>query len=502
MARHWGGRLLAVAALTAAVLCAAAPAFAHPLGNFTANTSAHLLVGAEATRIDYVLDLAEIPAFQARQGMDADGDGVSAAEGDRYAATECAVIAGGIALGVDGAGAVPVRVESTAITFPAGEAGLPTLRLTCSLAAETGPLPSAAELSYRDDTRRDRIGWREVSATGDGTRLLASDVPVASPSDQLRAYPQDRLAAPLTQTTAALRVDPSAGASAPAAGGAVRVGSGGLSGGLVAGLDDRLGGLLASRRLTPGLGALALGIAFVLGMLHAVAPGHGKTVMAAYLMGRRGSTRDAVHLGVTVAVTHTAGVLLLGAALSATEAVAPERLYPLLGLASGLLFAAVGVGLLRAALTRRRAEPAQGHDHSHGYVHGHGHDHGTHGHDHHAADGHGPGSGGSGWRGLIAPGLAGGLVPSPSALLVLLAGTALGRAGFAVAAVLAYGLGMSTTLVGAGWLLLRARTRLDGAAAPASWARWRRFAEMAPLATAGLVVLGGLVLAARSVLAV
>lgn len=123
-----------------------------------------------------------------------------------------------------------------------------------------------------------------------------------------------------------------------------------------------------------------------------------------------------------------------------------------------------------------------------------GHEHG-HGHDHYH-----PGEG-PGWRGLIAPGLAGGLVPSPSALLVLLAGTTLGRSGFAVAGVLAYELGMSTTLVGAGWLLLRARTRLSGRAVPVRWVRWRPLFDAAPLGTAVFVVLGGLVLTARSVLA-
>lgn len=485
-------RALAVAALAGTLLSVAGPALAHPLGNFTANTSAHLLVGGSATRIEYVLDLAEIPAFQARQTIDADADGeVSGAEGERYTASECAAIAAGLSLAVDGGDTAALQVEAAALDFPDGEAGLQTLRLTCSLRAETGPLPSGARVSYRDDTRRDRAGWREVSAAGDGARLLDSDVPADSPSDQLRDYPRDRLAAPLAQTTAALRVEPSGGGSSPAAVGGPREGPGGL----VAGLDGALGGLLARRRLTPGLGALALGIAFVLGMLHAVAPGHGKTVMAAYLVGRRGSVRDAVQLGVTVAVTHTVGVLLLGAALSASEAIAPERLYPLLGLASGLLFAGVGLTLLRSALSQRRAPGSHGHDHG-GHDHG-GHGHARHGHDH----GGGRAAGDAGWRGLIAPGLAGGLVPSPSALLVLLAGTTLGRSGFAVAGVLAYGLGMSTTLVGAGWVLLRARSRLNGRALPARWARWRPLAEAAPLATACLVVLGGLVLAARSVLA-
>ena len=125
--------------------------------------------------------------------------------------------------------------------------------------------------------------------------------------------------------------------------------------------------------------------------------------MAAYLVGLRGTLRQAAIIGATVTITHTAGVLLLGLVLTTSRAVAPERLYPWLGLASGLLLAGVGVGLLVRART--------GHHPARPRTIAHPHDH------HHD---HGPAAARCGRRGLVALGLAGGLVPSPSAVVVLL----------------------------------------------------------------------------------
>src|SRR5205807_5099611 len=156
-------------------------------------------------------------------------------------------------------------------------------------------------------------------------------------------------------------------------------------------------------------------LAIVLGAIHALAPGHGKTVMAAYLVGQRGSLRQTALIGLTVTATHTAGVLALGLALSASALVAPERVYPWLGLASGALLAVIGVGLLRRAVGARR--------HRHAHSHAHAHD-----------DDNAPPVG---WRALVAMGFAGGLVPSPSALVVLLGAIALGRAWFGIVLVIA-----------------------------------------------------------------
>jgi len=264
--------------------------------------------------------------------------------------------------------------------------------------------------------------------------------------------------------------------------------------------------LVAERRLSPGFGLLALALAVLLGAAHALAPGHGKTVMAAYLVGLRGSLRQAATIGATVTVTHTAGVLLLGLVLSASRAVASERVYPWLGLASGLLLAAVGLTLAARALT--------GHRHPHPHGHAHLHSHGL------AAGGEGPavptgpaaggeghgaeGHGHVGWdgrplgrRGLVALGLAGGLVPSPSAVVVLLGGIALGHAWFGILLVLAYGIGMAATLTGVGLLLARVRGRVDRRLAGPAGSLLARAGRLLPVATASVIVVVGLALAAQ-----
>jgi len=550
-----------------------APAAAHPLGNFTTNTAAAVVVTPDAVEVAYVVDLAEIPALRVVQALDADGSGaVEGAEGDAHRARECTALAAGLDLSVDGR-AADLAVAGTALAFPPGEAGLPTLRLTCDLRARA----AGRVVELRDGNLEGRVGWREVTATGRGVALEDSDVPAVSPSGGLRRYPQERLAAPLDVRAARLVVGPGAGgAGADGRGGGLAGDEGGA--GALAGLAARFTGLVAQRDLTPVTAAVGVVLAVLLGGLHAVAPGHGKTVMAAVLVSRDGRGRDALALALTVAVAHTLGVLALGAVLTVTEVLAPQQLYAWLGLASGLLFAAVGASLLRAARhphthdpgghthgpsdpphahaplegTQRAATlgagggerartptgtrisasaPAaaarqaavavvdpighadtDGHAHTDRHVHAHapshahapghgegnahgpGHQHGTG----HAGDHHGGAGGGGGvrWRSLVGPGLAGGMVPTPSALVVLLGGIALDRTWFGVALVVAYGLGMAGVLVGAGWLLLRARDAVPGCL---TGGRAARALALLPRATAALVVVAGLLIAVRAV---
>jgi nickel/cobalt transporter (NicO) family protein len=237
--------------------------------------------------------------------------------------------------------------------------------------------------------------------------------------------------------------------------------------------------LVGGRSRSAGFAVVALLLAVALGAAHALTPGHGKTVMAAYLVGLRGTLRQAMTIGATVPITHTAGVLLLGLVLSTSRAVASERLYPWLGLGSGLLLAAVGVGLLVRARSAHHHHP---HDHDHPYDHGHDHD-----------------AGGRplGRRGLVALGLAGGLVPSPSAVVVLLGGIALGRAWFGVALVVAYGVGMAATLTGVELLLAHLRTRMDRRLHLPAGSLPARLGRLLPAVTASVIVLAGLALAVQ-----
>jgi nickel/cobalt exporter len=458
----------ALAALTVILLVAgAAGAAAHPLGNFTVNTYSGLRVGPDRLAVDHVVDLAEIPTFQTRQAIDTDHDDrVADAEAGRWRDRECRRLAAGIRTMVDGR-AARLAVTGSALSFPEGVGGLPTLRLECTLAA---PLPVGGRaLTYADGNHQGRVGWREITAVGDRVTLDTTDVPPASPSARLTRYPEDQLSSPLTQRTAILHYHPG-GPRAPTRESA----AGGVARGGVDRATAAFAALVGERSGSAGFAVVALGVAVGLGAAHALAPGHGKTVMAAYLVGLRGSLRQAATIGATVTLTHTAGVLLLGLVLSTTRAVASERVYPWLGLGSGLLLTGVGVGLLL------RARP------------GHRHHHHAHDHDHH---GHGHGGPPLGRRGLVALGLAGGLVPSPSAVVVLLAGIALGRAWFGVALVLAYGLGMAATLTGIGLLLARLRTRIDRRLQVPAGSPMARLGRLLPAVTASVIVLVGLGLA-------
>jgi ABC-type nickel/cobalt efflux system permease component RcnA len=489
-ARRAARRLLLAATLAGGLLLAAAgAAAAHPLGNFTVNTSSGLLVGPGAVTVDQVVDFAELPTFQERAGLDADGDGtVGAAERARWAGSRCAALAGAADGRLDGARLAFRSTAASATMTPAG-AGLDVLRLECTLSAPIARADRARSLAWRSTAYTDRVGWHEVTAAGDGVTLRASDVPATSPSARLTAYPTDLLSEPVVQTRATVSFVP--GGARHTAG---RSGSAAPAFAPVDRAIATLTGLVTGRGDGAAAVLLAIGLAIALGALHAVAPGHGKTVMAAYLVGLRGTVRDAAVVGGTVTLTHTAGVLTLGLVLSTTRALAPERLYPLLGVASGLLLAALGVGVLRRTLARGRAHAHPGghhHDHDHGHDHGHDHDH-PHGH------GHDHGAGRPRARDLVALGFAGGLSPSPSALVVLLGATAIGRAGLGAVLVLAYGVGMALTLTAAGLALVHARGllgRVRGRPLPGWLAPARR---VAPAGTAALIVLGGLGLAARA----
>lgn len=477
-------RLVVVgAAVVAATVAPAATASAHPLGNFTINHYDGLVITPTKLVDHVVVDTAEIPTAQARHAVDADGDGaVSPAEARVYAGRQCGAVARSVAVTVGGR-SVPLTVASAAFGYRPGAAGLQTSRLECALSGAV-TVSSRTTLVVADGFDADRIGWHEITAVGAGVRLVAAAVPARSVSDELRHYPNDLLSSPLDVRTARLDVLPGPGPSTvsrnlahvPVAGPVAR---------LVGRLDRSLGVLAADRRLGLGAAVLALLVALLLGAAHAALPGHGKTVMAAYLAGRRGTRRDALVVGATVTVTHTAGVLLLGLALSLSSTLAGDRLTNELGVVSGGLVVVVGVGLLMNALRR-------GHDHDH-----HDHDHHDHDHDHPHPHPHARPHPRQGRAALVGMGVAGGLVPSPTALVVLLGAVALGRAAFGVVLVLVYGLGMAATLTAAGLLLVGAVDRLgrDGRLARLTG----RLSGLAPTMTALVVTAVGVTLAARSV---
>ncbi|MBV9545147.1 MAG: ABC transporter permease, partial [Chloroflexi bacterium] len=243
--------------------------------------------------------------------------------------------------------------------------------------------------------------------------------------------------------------------------------------------------------LSPGLMLLALLAAGALGGIHAASPGHGKTVMAAYIVGSRGSILQAAALGMSVTISHTTGVLVLGViTLVASNLILPEQLYPWLTLVSAVIVLCLGAWLLVGAL--RRA-PAHAHEHGHSHEHVQTHEHAqvhSHGDEHAHPHEHAlPMT----WRSLFALGLAGGAVPSASALVVLLSALALGRLGFGLLLILAFGVGMAVVLTATGVLLVYAsrfvaRYFPDNSNSPVQ----RLISRMVPLASAAVMLIIGL----------
>jgi ABC-type nickel/cobalt efflux system permease component RcnA len=536
-------------AACALVLVPTGTASAHPLGNFTVNRYDGLVAAPGKLRILHVEDLAEIPATQAAPAIERQGMG-------DWARERCEKAAEGSEVTVDGS-AVEVALGSSRAEERPGQAGLKTLRVECRL---TAALPDrAADVRFHAAVDSGP-GWREVTAQGDRTTLAGSDVPEESVSERLTSYPEELLQSPEDTATASLQVEPGGPAlteqrsDAPGASilprGADR---------WTRALDD----LVSSHDLTLGFGALAFGIAMFLGAMHALGPGHGKTLMAATAAARdRARMRDVLPMAASVTVTHTLGVVALGLLVLAGSAAAPSVI-TWLGIASGLFVMGAGLSLARRAwlnrkltLTHAKAhdqghthdhdhghdhrhdhEHDRHHDHDHGHSHSHGdghshtHDHApapeparelvlaqaapapshahgetrththasvaTHTHDHQHDDDHGHGhqhdhdhphshdhdhhhapaqkrslfGGGvththGGFththptaptlRGTILLGFAGGMVPSPSAVVVLVGAAALGKAWFGLLLVVAYGIGLALTLTAAGYAVVKA----------------------------------------------
>jgi nickel/cobalt exporter len=494
------------------VLPTASPASAHPLGNATVNHYDGLRLSSSEVVDQAVEDVAEIPTFQRKPRIDHDGNGtLSDAERSSYATSQCAAMARAVALTVDGTRAT-FSVTSSAYSERRGQVSLTIGRLECRLRAPV-PLSAASSLTFQNLWDDDGIGWHEITAVGTDLSLQHSPFPARSISDELRHYPGDLLSSPLDVRSGSLSVVPGPGHSSyqlakklPVAGPAVRA---------LNSLATRFNQTVGSKHLTVDVGMLALLLSLLLGAGHAFLPGHGKTIMAAYLVGRRGRLRDVVTVGATVTLTHTAGVLVLGLVLASTSAFAPTAAEQLLGTVSGAIVAGVGLMLLASALKARHAPrlataltapfPApvlvgvgtaheHDHQHDHQHEHEHRHEHGRepdheHRHDATAAFSR---------SGLVGLGVAGGLVPSPSALLVLLAATALGRTVFGVVLVLGYGIGMALALCAAGVLLVRLRGRLDRVTQSPRLARADRVLAALPVLTALLVVAVGAGLALRA----
>src|SRR5215470_1548179 len=498
----------ALGLLTALILAIPAPGRAHPLGNFSISQYSGIQIEPDAIAVRYFVDMAEIPTFQELQARDMPAD---PADGrvSRYLRETADALKAGLVVEIDGR-RLALAVRSAEVIFPPGAADLPTMKMAILMKAPLANSHGAVEdLHYRDENFAARVEWKEIVTVPerDRSRELGD-----YPTDLLDAPPQARearvrfsrvsspvVAAPITTAPSApsptaptpvprITTRPSAmpqtEAETPPATPPIVAKANVQSVSRGAFTD-----LITTRELTVSVVAITLLVAAALGAFHALEPGHGKTVVAAYLVGSRGTARHALILGLIVTASHTAGVYLLGGVtFYASQYVVPERLYPWVALASGLTIAALGLTLFwrrfrggasehahhhHGGLGHPHGPAAHDHDHPHDHDHGHAYDHlhdahaHDHGHHHGADDRRAPrhhDASSVSLRQLWALGITGGIVPCPAALVVLLSALSLRRVGFGLLLIVAFSVGLALVLIAIGLLMVYARrlvARLD-----------------------------------------
>jgi nickel/cobalt exporter len=514
------------------------------LGNFTINQYCGVKLANDAVGVHFVVVFGQLPALRELHMADANGDGVtSQAERDAYVGKLAPGFADHLTLNVDGI-AVPLRATHWTSSLPIEQGGF-SLRVDVDFLAPLQTVDGAKHhLHFSNQNYAGRMGWHEIvvqttpslpvfdtnafdtSLTGGLTEALQS-LPAGGPLDERAVQlslkrggvPPDAVPLARRPGTAAPALQSAANASgAPVAG---AIGGGTIGGGWIVRETRRLVDSISGRHMAPRIAILTLLGALLLGAVHALSPGHGKTIVGAYLIGSRGTPRHAAFLGLTVTITHTAGVFILGfATLYASRFIVPERLFPILSLISAVLVLGMGLILLvqragaaRQALSRSATTPtlfypvntAAADFHANQalvfapptrYSVAHGHVGGLHSHGDGTMHSHGggpmhshlpPGAGGDKitWRSLLALGISGGLVPCPSAMVLLLAAVALNKTAYGMLLVVAFSVGLAITLTAVGMAFLYARNRFRK---PAFGARW---AQLLPvLSAATITVLG------------
>jgi ABC-type nickel/cobalt efflux system permease component RcnA len=347
----------------------------------------------------------------------------------------------------------------------------------------------AARVGFEDGTYDGRIGWKDVQVLpGEGTDVRSS-VPATDPTDGLRGYPQDLLQSPPDIRSASFAVSPGSGRlSAPP----------GLDGGTTTEdrAQDGFAGALAGGDTHGWALLLLLAAALGWGALHALSPGHGKSMVAGYLVGSKGTPRHAVILGVTVTVTHTFSVFALGlVTLFASQYVLPEDIYPWLEVVSGLMVVGLGLGVMHSRFRRWRALRAQATSNEQPAAHAHDH---AHQHDHAHGHSHAPPDAPLNTRTLLALGVSGGAIPCPSALVVLVAAISLHRIGLGMGLIFAFSVGLALTLTAVGLGVLYGG-RLVARLRPERRLLGGRLSGALPAASASLIVVAGTLITLRAI---
>ncbi|MBV9574072.1 MAG: hypothetical protein JOY93_08460 [Acidobacteriales bacterium] len=467
-------------------------AFAHPMGNFSINHYSKIKIAPKSVDILYLIDMAEIPTYQEMRRFS-----ITPQNNDptalRYVDLQAAQLKQGLAL-EDNGRSLELATISRQVQFAEGAGGLPTMKLAYVFRAELGAGAGTHKISYHDNNFPGRAGWKEIAVVGAGSTILDSTAPSVDRSNELSTYSSDALNSPPQQLSASVDFTtgpPPTAERAPIRAAISRAASSQIEGRrenqavtapkipptlespVVAGRGgassvpassaistsppkntprSRFTDLISSQNKLSFWVLLSTSlIAAGLGALHALEPGHGKTIVAAYLVGSRGTARHAFLLGIVVTAAHTAGVYLLGGiTLYASRYIVPEQLYPWLGAISGLSVAGLGVFIFLRHLTGETGDHshAAGVQHSHWFlsmfqqraaqpdsvriV---------------SASGNSTPQRPLSLRELCLLGITGGIVPCPAALVVLLSAFSLHRIGFGLFLITAFSFGLAAVLV-------------------------------------------------------
>jgi nickel/cobalt exporter len=524
------------------LVLSSATCFAHPMGNFSVNHYSKITIGKQSIEILYLVDMAEIPTYQEIREFD-----VTAKPNDpsiyRYLDRLEPLLKVGLSLASDGR---PVQLETIErrLTFAEGAGGLLTMKVVYEFRGQLGFTAGVHQLSYADNNFAGRAGWKEIIVHSDGAEILNSSAPATDRSQELTTYSSDALNSPPQQLSASVsyrtvasdgqrsdsasrssrRILSGISTSHKTAAASVRAPQrqpASLAAITPANRNDvepydrafvaptapqlpvvrantprsRFTELISTRRTLSFwfLFSAAL-IAAGLGALHALEPGHGKTIVAAYLVGSRGTARHAVLLGIVVTAAHTAGVFLLGAVtLYASRYIVPERLYPWLGAISGLSVAGLGIFIFLRHWTGETGEHshAAGERHSHWFLSMFKDTPSQAASDESANSAAGfsvslPIRPALSLRELCILGITGGIVPCPAALVVLLSAFSLHRIAFGLFLITAFSVGLAGVLVIVGITMVYTK-RLMAARVQAGSAALR---YLPFLSSAFMVVLG------------
>ena len=492
------------------------------MGNFSVSHYTRLDVSPKGVEVTYALDLAEVPTYTLLRDWKLDAKSPQA-ELESKAAEQARAWADGLEFQAAGKPIQP-KLVSTAIKLSDGAGGLAVARMVSTFQLDGVKSP----LTFEDHNFPERAGWKEiVIRSGQGAAITKASHGDVDRSKALTEYPVDPLSAPPQDLRASVEwkatntplisqqsprvitpirqpkpVEPAAAAPPPSSTPNVPQAPGTVVKG------DYLSRLVAMKEIPLSWLLAGLIVAFGFGAAHALTPGHGKTIVAAYLVGSRGTLKHAAFLGAMVTFTHTISVFLLGlGVLFLSNIVKPEKITPVLGAVSGLSIVVVGASLFFKRWKSLRAAAALADAHAHGIAHSHAHDHAhthhhhahdhhhhhDHNHHHHDHDAHGHShvpDGDITLGSLIALGASGGLVPCPSALVLLLASISFGHVGAGLILLVAFSLGLAGVLMAIGMMVLYAKSWLPD---PQKTSRHPAF-RLVPVVSAAVIVCIGLLM--------